>query len=265
MSDSGLILDYYEQGNGPAVVMLHGGQCAADDWANITPRLAQRYRLILPDGLVHPLDPWGVWLLLDHLGIQHIALVGHSAGGMLARQMIRLQPDRVRAVVAIDSNTAGSLILARKLPDDTRSAEARALYEKNRDRMEQLKPHHRGDYPSDITIERRQFAYRRAGMQPADRAQTRTWPPPRTFRIDNPLPAPAPISDEGRFIRCPTMILHTGRGKIGPGDITREWIDQHLQAGDVEYVVFKECGHWPWLEQPELFLRHLEAFLARAL
>jgi len=28
-------------------------------------------------------------------------------------------------------------------------------------------------------------------------------------------------------------------------------------------VVIREAGHWPWLEQPEWFLSHLEPFLAR--
>lgn len=263
MSGEAAIVEYYERGRGPAVAMMHGGNCCADDWANIVPSLSKNHRLILPDGLVHPLDPWHVWLLLDHLGVREVVLIGHSAGGTLARKMYCLQPDRVRAIVAVDADTAGSLKLARKLPDELRSARARALGEKNRASMEQLKPHHRGDYPSDVTIQRRLLAYRREKMRPEERARTRTWPAPSAFCIDNPPPAPQPISDGGKFIRCPILIIQTGRGKIGPEDISREWIAENIQARKVEYVVLKECGHWPWLEQREVFLGTLEPFLDR--
>ncbi|MBI4025356.1 MAG: alpha/beta hydrolase [Verrucomicrobia bacterium] len=258
-------VEYHELGQGPAIVMLHGGQCCADDWANITPRLAQRYRLILPDGLVFPLDPWRIWRLLDHLGIGNVALVGHSKGGTDARQMYRLQPHRVWALVDIDGAVAGKMILARKLPNSKFSPQAAALYEQNREAMQQLKPHHHGDYPSAVTLERRSLGYRRAKMSPEQRAGTRTGPPPRVLDIGvNTPPPPEPIPDTGKFITCPVMVFHTGRGKLGPEDISPEWIKQNIQADDVEYVVIKECGHWPWLEQPEWFLSRLEPFLARA-
>src|SRR5204863_7623374 len=83
-------VEYYELGSGPAVLMLHGGNCSADDWADIAPALAKNYRLILTDGLVVPLDARRVWMLLDHLGVKKVALVGHSAGGTLAREIYRL-------------------------------------------------------------------------------------------------------------------------------------------------------------------------------
>lgn len=255
-------VEYAAVGDGPAVVILHGGNCSADDWANITPRLAQRYRLILPDGLVCPLDPWLIWLLLDHLGVTTAALVGHSAGGSTAREMYRLQPQRVRAFTNIDSQATGGTIRARDLPDDRFSPQAAALYEQHRAEMLQLREDHRGDYPSPVNIEKRLRAYRRIAMTPAERAQTRP-PPSPVHRAASPPPAPVPILDDGKFIACPVQVFHTGREKLGPEDISPEWIDQNIQARDVDYVVIREVSHWPWIEQPDLFLAHLEPFLAR--
>jgi pimeloyl-ACP methyl ester carboxylesterase len=258
-------LEYAEVGSGkrlPAVVIVHGGNCDAQDWANVAPRLAQRYRVILPDGLVHPLDPWLIWVLLDELSIPDATLVGHSAGGPVVTTMYRLQPRRVRSLVAIDTDAVGPTILARLLPHERFSPYAAALYEQHRAEMMQLKEHHRGDYPSQVNIAHRLVAYQRARMTPEERARTR--PAPRTLRhLANAPPPPEPIPDRGKFITCPLLVFHTGRGKLGPEDVSQEWIAEHVRATDVEYVVLRETSHWPWHELPEWFLSRLEPFLAR--
>ena len=254
-------------GGGPAVVLVHGGNCTADDWARgsagaIAPRLARRYRLILPDGLVHPLDPWLIWRLLDHLGIQDASLVGHSAGGLVVAMMYRQQPHRVRSLVSIDSQGVGQTIVARLLPNDRFSPHAAALYEQRKEEMLRLKPEHQGDYASEVNIAHRLVAYQRARMTPEERARTR--PAPRSVRtLAAAPPAPEPIPAVGKFITCPLLVIHTGRGKLGPEDISAAWVTENIQATDVDYVVIREASHWPWHEQPEWFLSHLEPFLTR--
>lgn len=255
-------IEYATVGAGPAVVILHGGNCSADDWENVAPRLAQHYRLILPDGLVYPLDPWLTRLLLDYLGVTTAAVLGHSAGGLIMREMYRLQPQRVRGVINIDSQGTGASIRARDLPDSRFSPHAAALYEQNRTEMLQLREDHRGDYPSLVNIQKRQRAYRRIAMTPAERVQTRP-APALVHRAESLPPAPAPIPTEGKFYTCPVQVFHTGRGKIGPEDISPEWIEQNILARDVEYVVIREVSHWPWIEDPDRFLSYLEPFLAR--
>jgi pimeloyl-ACP methyl ester carboxylesterase len=243
---------------------VHGGNCTAADWENIAPRLARRYRLILPDGFVHPLDPWRIWLLLDHLGIQDAALVGHSAGGPVVVTMYRLQPDRVRSLVTIDTEAVGPTIMARLLPNDRFSPYAAALYEQRREEMARLKPHHQGDYPSEVNIARRLVAYERARLSPEERAGTRPGPRRVHTIVHAPL-TPEPIPDTDKFITCPLLVFHTGRGKLGPEDVSRDWIARNIRAADVEYVVRREVSHWPWVELPEWFLSRLEPFLARTL
>jgi pimeloyl-ACP methyl ester carboxylesterase len=255
-------LEYADLGLGPAVVLVHGGNCTAEDWASLVPRLTQRYRLILPDGLVHPLHPWTIWRLLDCLGIRGASLIGHSAGGQVVVEMYRQQPHRVVGLVTIDSQAVGPTIVARLMPDDRFSPYAAALYERNRAAMAELKPHHRGDYPSEVNIRQRLLAYARARQSPEERARTR--PAPRGVVALPAAPeAPLPIPDRGAFIACPLQVFHTGRGKIGPEDISPAWIAANIRAADVDYVVIREASHWPWLEQPDWFLSHLEPFLAR--
>lgn len=254
-------VEYHLVGDGPTVVLLHGGCCGSDDWDNVVGRLSKRFQLFLPDGLVHPLDPWAVWRAADHLGIDRVALVGHSAGGTLARRLYQLAPQRVRGLVDIDGGGIGRLQLARKMPNDLFSPQAAAMYEQRRAEMEKLRPHHRGDYPSSATIDRRMLAYQRQGMTPQQRADTRPRPQ-HVGAIDYGSP-PTPIEDTGALITCPALEIQTGRGKIQPGDVTDEYLHENMQAIDLQYELIVEAGHWPWLEDGDTFIAILEPFLAR--
>jgi pimeloyl-ACP methyl ester carboxylesterase len=258
-------VEYVQLGlpDAPAVVILHGGNCSADDWSAVGPILARRHRVVIPDGLVHPLNPWRIWLLLDHLKIDRAAFIAHSAGGMVWRTMYRQHPHRVAGLSAVDTQGPGKTINARELPKDRFSPESAAVYAQRYDAMQALKPHHRGDFPSEVNLAARNVAYRRALMSPVERAATR--PAPRVTEVSTgPIPPPPDqISDEGKFITCPVQVFHTGRGKLGPEDITPAWIEENIQARDVDYVVIRETSHWPWLEDRDDFLRRLEPFLAR--
>lgn len=245
----------------PVLVLIHGGQCTAADWASVAPRLARRYRVILPDGFVYPLDAWRLWLLLDHLGVARAALLGHSAGGPVIRAMYRLAPQRVWAMIDVDGAAFGKLTLARNLPNDRFSPAAAALYEKYKAQMQQLRPGHRGDYPSLVTIERRLTAYERSKIPPQARAAARTID--NVAQLPDAPPAPQAIPDQGKFILCPCLQIQTGRGKLRRADFSSTWVQENFQARDIQYELIEEAGHWPWLEDLDGFLAILEPFLAR--
>jgi 3-oxoadipate enol-lactonase len=78
--------------------------------------LAERYRVVRPDlrGFGESPLPGGpfsyvedVRALLDHLGLDRVALVGNSFGGKVALDFALQQPDRVRALVLIAPNLSG--------------------------------------------------------------------------------------------------------------------------------------------------------------
>ena len=85
-----------EGGEGPPLVLLHGGiECGGAYWAPVLPRLAQEHRLIVPDlpglGESQPLprlgtNAFGDWLraLVRQTCDEEPALVAHSLGGTLA-------------------------------------------------------------------------------------------------------------------------------------------------------------------------------------
>ena len=90
---------YLDEGQGPAVVLLHGFPTSAHLWRDLVPMLAPRFRAIAPDllGYGHSSKPADVDALtiraqartvrdlLEHLGIEEFAVVGHDIGGGIAQ------------------------------------------------------------------------------------------------------------------------------------------------------------------------------------
>ena len=112
---SGGELAYAEEGDGPAVVLLHGFPTSSHLWRDLVPILAPRFRAIAVDLLGYgdsekPEDPESLTIraqaaavreLTSELGIEELAVVGHDIGGGVA-QLVALEGD-VRAMVLIDS------------------------------------------------------------------------------------------------------------------------------------------------------------------
>jgi len=101
-------------GDGPAVVLSHGYLMDSEMFDHQVAALAPEYRVITWDargfGGTKPSGPFSFWDsasdvigLLDHLGIQQAVLGGMSQGGFISLRAALLAPDRVRALVLIDS------------------------------------------------------------------------------------------------------------------------------------------------------------------
>jgi len=98
----------------PPLLMLHGIYDRAESWLPVAERLAQSYRLIMPDLRGHYRSDWpesGYQLsdyaadaagLLDTLEIHQAFVIGHSLGALIAMVLSGSQPQRVRALVLED-------------------------------------------------------------------------------------------------------------------------------------------------------------------
>lgn len=112
---SGGALAYHDDGDGPAVVLLHGFPLSSYLWRGLLPALASRHRVLAPDllGLGSSDKPASAALdiraqagyvseLLAALAIDRVALIGHSTGGGVAQLLVE-QRDDVEALILIDS------------------------------------------------------------------------------------------------------------------------------------------------------------------
>ena len=99
------------------LLLIHGGRTDATDWQNVLAALARHYHLVIADGMVYPFDARDLWWLLDHLGVSRVAIVAHSAGTLVGKEMYFMRPDRVWAFVNVDSHQLGGRSDGHELPN----------------------------------------------------------------------------------------------------------------------------------------------------
>jgi len=97
-------LAYLDEGEGEVVVLLHGWPTSSFLWRRLTPLLAARFRVLVPDlvGETIVAQAEAVCELLAHLGVERYAVIGHSHGGGVA-QLLALDGVGLEALVLIDS------------------------------------------------------------------------------------------------------------------------------------------------------------------
>ena len=100
-----------EAGDGPPLVLLHGGiECGGAIWAPVVARLAERHHVVIPDlpglGESDPLarldaETFAAWFaaLLEHTCDEPPALVAHSLGGSLAARFATEHGERLERLV----------------------------------------------------------------------------------------------------------------------------------------------------------------------
>ncbi len=131
-SRNGSIYDMSGPADAPVLALIHGLGLNRHVWRGYLPRLRQRYRVLVydlyghGDSAVPPAKPSLTLFaeqlcgLLDELGIDRATLIGFSLGGMINRRLAMDHPDRVAALVILNSPHERD-------PDAQRLVEQRAL------------------------------------------------------------------------------------------------------------------------------------------
>ena len=112
----GVEVYYKDQGEGPAILMIHGSRSTLRTWDRIAPTLVDRYRVIRydlpPHGLsgsvsdeaAARLEPASFTAgLLDHIGVDQVTCVGVSSGGTTCMYFAATYPERVNRLIMSNS------------------------------------------------------------------------------------------------------------------------------------------------------------------
>ncbi|MFF9817281.1 alpha/beta fold hydrolase [Streptomyces sp. NPDC014006] len=271
----GTELAYHQRGTGDPLVVLPGGPMRASAYLGDLGGLARHRRLILLDlrgtgDSAAPADPAtyrcdrlvdDVEALRVHLGLDRMDLLGHSAGGSLAALYAARHPHRTARLALV--TTALRPLGLRASPQDRLTAarlrQGRPGFE---DAFAALRAWLAGEreYGLDVAP----FFYGRwddaaRAHAESEEAQTNDDAADRYFDPEafDPPETRAALS----ALSAPVLFL-AGELDGGPSPaLARRAAESFPQA---EVAVQPGAGHYPWLDDPEWFVRRVTAFLDTA-
>ncbi|WP_254272580.1 alpha/beta fold hydrolase [Haloarcula marina] len=265
---AGTRIHYQTAGEGPPVVLLHGGivDAAHVSWPPVRDRLAEDYRVVAPDLLGYgeseladgpysiPRHAEVIAGVLDALELGPVTLVGLSLGGGVAIQLALDRPDLVEALVPIDPFGLG-----RDLPNGFLSYVLARVQVFNRvaiaafRRSRGLTRASLGGIVHDLDAlpaEAVDAVYREVQRPTAGAAF-------RRFRKAEVTRRGYRTTFLDRFgdLAAPTTLLHGAHDELFPV----EWAERAAdRIPDAELHVLDDCAHWAPRENPETVAAHVE-------
>ena len=260
---TGLRVRYVRAGDGPPIVLLHGFASSIFTWKDVLPALARSRTVVAldlpgfgeseqPRDLDVGIYPGIVLGLMDRLGIARATLAGNSMGGALATVLAARSPERVQALVLID--TAGFALADSERPLLLRLVATRAgkaLFERLpvRGRVLRLGLGQVFHDPALLTEERFN-EYLAPLLRPGAPASLVSLLTSRAATLGM-------AASLAPTVKAPTLVLW-GRDDRW---IPVEQADRVVAAiPGARKVVLEACGHVPQEERPEEVLRWLEDF-----
>lgn len=125
----GTTIYYTDEGQGNAVLLLHGFLENASMWNPFIPKLSQNNRIITIDllghgntecmGYVHTMELMAelVDAVLEHLKIKHVTIIGHSMGGYVALAFAEKKPEHIKGLCLMNSTANADTLEKRKNRD----------------------------------------------------------------------------------------------------------------------------------------------------
>jgi pimeloyl-ACP methyl ester carboxylesterase len=258
---NGVHLHYESYGSGFPLVLAYGLGGNTGMWAGQVEALARHYRLILWDPRGHGQsdsppqhEQYGLQIsaedlrgLLDHLGIDSAYVGGQSMGGGIAAHFSVTDPDRVAALLIIDSASASGLPM---------SAAMRAMREKTIELAETQGMAAVADYVITANPNLRT----QAEASPAARQRLR-----QMFLDLNPMGYAHTIralleetfpTERLSTLTMPTLVLV---GDQDPALDAARWTHQQIPGSQL--VILSQAGHLSNLDAPEAFNASVLTFL----
>ncbi len=246
---------YFEDtgGDGPPIVLSHGFLMDHDMFRHQVAEFAPRYRVVTwdergfgetrTDG--SPFTYWDsardLFGLLDHLGIERAILGGMSQGGYLSLRAALLQPDRVRALILIDTQAP---------PEE---AERIVGYRAMIDQWVA------GGYQEDLASGVASLIVGDPDEEPRWKAKWERWPTERLVYASPALLDRDDITDRLPEIDVPSLIIH-GSADLAIPVARAEQLRDGLQDCRGLHVI-DGAAHSPNLSHPAEVNAHIAEFL----
>ncbi len=254
---NGLKLAYVELGNpkGEPLLLLHGFTDSSRSWSLVAPYLSD-YRLLIPDQRGHgaadaPRCCFSTSVyaddarqFLDVLGIERVAVAGHSMGSMIAITMAADYPERVSRIALV-----GSTALSPVKHGDWLYEEVMALKTPFDPNSKFMREWHPANQPTAVDP-----GFAAAVMDELLAVPLHVW-----RGVMREL-AYVPVGRHARDVRVPVLILSGGKDPIFTAEHHASLI-KAFPGADAQ--IFPDLGHNPNWERPDAIGRAIDDFLAR--
>lgn len=256
---NGAHLYYDRTGSGPPLVLVHAGIADSRMWRPQVVAFSPGFDVVTPDlrGFGESSLPRGPFsfsrdlvALLDHLGLEQVALVGCSIGGSICLDVAIARPERVSRLVLVGAGISGANFGAADahlfglVREAEKSGDIDALNEMEVrtwvDGLARPAGHTAGPV-RDLALAMNGLALRTNW----DGATVERLEPPALTRLAE--------------VRCPTLILR-GDQDVPHVAVAAAALVEGIAGSRAE--VIREAAHLPSLERPDEFNRLLKDFLA---
>lgn len=253
--------NYFEQGTGKPLFLLHGsgpGVSAWTNWGGVMPVLSDQFRVVAPDiagfgytefkpDSKYDIKLWTKHLLgiMDALQIEKASFVGNSFGGALAIGLALFKPERVDKLVLLGT-PAGEF-------EQTPGLRAAWEYEPSPENMESTMRL----FPYDqaiITPEMIQTRYEASARPGAQDALRKLLPKPLT---EGPTMVKGFPETSVANVQAPTLVLHGREDRVVPSQCG-QLLARAIPKADLH--LFGQCGHWVQTERRADFLHLVHNF-----
>lgn len=275
---------YFDVGDGPPVVLVHGGlwggSSSANTWGPQLSRLGERFRVVAFDRLgcglteapededrfVFPESVEHAAGLLDAVGVEDYHLVGSSMGAGLALALALRGADEPRTLTVVNSATisppVGDLEHRRELLNRGHPG-SRGDVEAQRERIsyELSTLSYRTDHLTDDFLETAARMATTEGSRRVAEVLRGEAGDRLAASIDSAM-ADARRALDGGAHTVPTLVVW-GRDDVSvPLSAATSVFDRFGSAEPaVELHLFNRCGHFPYRERPDAFAGVFETFV----
>lgn len=264
----GMHIHYQEFGviNKPTLLLIHGYTASTYVWHNVAPQLAENgFHVVAVDLIGFGYSSKPDWFdysiasqariisrLMNRLGIGRATLVGSSYGGAVAATVTLDYPERVEKLVLVDA----------VCNDDAANDNPLLKF---------IKLRGVGEFLTPFFSDSRRFAkYRMRNTMSPENYHLIT--DERIDSVMRPLNAKdghhsvlatarnwnaCRIEEDAQYINQPTLIIWGEKDTVIP---IRNGYSLHDSILNSKFVIFRECGHVPQEEKPELFVELVTNF-----
>ncbi|QDQ91338.1 alpha/beta fold hydrolase [Rhodococcus sp. WB9] len=266
------VLRYHEAGDGPPLLLLHGSGPGVTGWRNFRGNLgvfAEHFRTFVlefpgfgvsDDFGGHPMLTAGdaVLRFLDGLGLDEVAMLGNSMGGIVATQFAIAHPDRVGKLITIGGigrnlfspgPGEGINLLMEFTDDPTRERLVAWLHSMVFDPAmvtEELIEERWTQATDPETLASARKMYSKAAFEAGAKAALESDATPYWAQLHK--------------VKAPTLLTWGRDDRVSPLDMA---IIPMRSIPRAELHVFPNCGHWAMIEQKTAFESAVLAFLLR--